>query len=151
MSTNKLINFSQKKEKEKTNYIHDRLKKIVMVKVLTNVRPTDTDVCSLVHRSSPPARPNVPKTLTTTGRRRSPSMPEKEKKKKKVDEEEKSGDGDFEELVLDPHLVRALREKSISNPTPIQSSAIPLILVNSDPPNSDFCLFYCSVRLMAPF
>lgn len=68
-----------------------------------------------------------------------------------VNEGEESGDGDFEKLGLDPRLVRALREKNISNPTPIQSSAIPLILVNYDSPNSYFCWFYCSVRLMMLF
>lgn len=35
----------------------------------------------------------------------------------------------FEELGLDPRLIRALSKKSIVNPTPIQRVAIPLILV----------------------
>lgn len=47
-------------------------------------------------------------------------------------EEEKEGEEDdlsFEELGLDPRLVRALIKKEIQKPTPIQHVAIPLILV----------------------
>lgn len=43
----------------------------------------------------------------------------------KEGEEEKS----FEELGLDEQLTRALRKKSVTDPTPIQRAAIPLILV----------------------
>lgn len=48
-------------------------------------------------------------------------------------EEEKEGEEDdlsFEELGLDPRLVRALIKKGIQKPTPIQRVAIPLILVH---------------------
>ncbi|XP_075510559.1 DEAD-box ATP-dependent RNA helicase 16 [Primulina tabacum] len=38
----------------------------------------------------------------------------------------------FEELGLDPRLIRALSKKSIENPTPIQRVAIPLILEGKD-------------------
>lgn len=47
-------------------------------------------------------------------------------------EEEKEGNKDelsFEELGLDPRLVRALIKKGIQKPTPIQQFAIPLVLV----------------------
>lgn len=44
---------------------------------------------------------------------------------KELDVEEQS----FEELGLDSRLIRALSKKSIQKPTPIQSVAIPLILV----------------------
>lgn len=47
---------------------------------------------------------------------------------KEEDEEEKS----FEELGLDPRLVRALMKKGIDKPTPIQQVAIPLILEGKD-------------------
>lgn len=50
---------------------------------------------------------------------------EEETAAKQEDEEEKS----FEELGLDPRLIRALNKKSINKPTPIQLVAIPLILV----------------------
>lgn len=43
-------------------------------------------------------------------------------------EEEKS----FEELGLDPRLIRALIKKGVEKPTPIQRAAIPLILVSFD-------------------
>lgn len=36
----------------------------------------------------------------------------------------------FEELGLDPRLIRALTKKAIDKPTPIQRVAIPLILVS---------------------
>ncbi|KAL2551676.1 DEAD-box ATP-dependent RNA helicase 16 [Forsythia ovata] len=44
------------------------------------------------------------------------------------EEEEKS----FEELGVDPRLIRALSKKSIEKPTPIQRVAIPLILEGKD-------------------
>lgn len=46
--------------------------------------------------------------------------------KEEEEEEEKS----FEELGLDPRLIRALIKKGIDKPTPIQQVAIPLILVS---------------------
>lgn len=46
------------------------------------------------------------------------------------DEEEEQT---FEELGLDPRLVRALSKKNIEKPTPIQRVAIPLILVCHSP------------------
>ncbi|KGN48639.1 DEAD-box ATP-dependent RNA helicase 16 [Cucumis sativus] len=50
-------------------------------------------------------------------------------------EEEKEGEEEelsFEELGLDPRLVRALIKKEIQKPTPIQHVAIPLILEGKD-------------------
>ncbi|KAA8546609.1 hypothetical protein F0562_002652 [Nyssa sinensis] len=47
------------------------------------------------------------------------------------DREEQEEDQTFEELGLDPRLIRALTKKNIENPTPIQRVAIPLILVCS--------------------
>ncbi|KAK3006782.1 hypothetical protein RJ639_017201 [Escallonia herrerae] len=38
----------------------------------------------------------------------------------------------FEELGLDPRLIRALAKKGIDKPTPIQRTAIPLILEGKD-------------------
>ena len=69
-------------------------------------------------------------------------------------EQEKEGledDLSFEELGLDPRLVRALNKKGILKPTPIQHVAIPLILVrvltlgwlwNLLPPRKNFVTFY---------
>ncbi|KAK4584931.1 hypothetical protein RGQ29_022556 [Quercus rubra] len=48
--------------------------------------------------------------------------------KEEEEEEEKS----FEELGLDPRLIRALIKKGIDKPTPIQQVAIPLILEGKD-------------------
>jgi hypothetical protein len=39
-------------------------------------------------------------------------------------------DTGFEEMGLDPRLLKALSKRSISIPTPIQLKAIPLIMVN---------------------
>lgn len=36
----------------------------------------------------------------------------------------------FEQLGLDPRLIRALTKKNIDKPTPIQQTGIPLILVS---------------------
>lgn len=49
-----------------------------------------------------------------------------------VEEEEDDEAQSFEELGLDPRLIRALNKKeiSIAEPTPIQRAAIPLILVS---------------------
>lgn len=47
-------------------------------------------------------------------------------KKQCEDEQEKS----FEELGLDPRLLRALLKKGIEKPFPIQAVAIPLVLVS---------------------
>lgn len=48
---------------------------------------------------------------------------------KEADEEEEEEIRSFEEMGLDPRLIRALSKKGITQPTPIQSAAIPLILV----------------------
>lgn len=50
----------------------------------------------------------------------------------KVEEraEEEEEEQSFEELGVDPRLIRALTKKSILKPTPIQRVAIPLILVS---------------------
>lgn len=44
-------------------------------------------------------------------------------------EQEGEEEQSFEELGLDPRLIRALNKKTIHKPTPIQRVAIPLILV----------------------
>ena len=49
-----------------------------------------------------------------------------QKEKIELDEDCKT----FEELSLDPRLLRALNQKGIVKPTPIQQVAIPLILVS---------------------
>ncbi|XP_008790268.1 DEAD-box ATP-dependent RNA helicase 16 isoform X2 [Phoenix dactylifera] len=49
--------------------------------------------------------------------------------RKEEEEEEEIG---FEELGVDPRLIRALSKKSITKPTPIQREAIPLILEGKD-------------------
>ncbi|CAM8998232.1 unnamed protein product [Rhodiola kirilowii] len=46
--------------------------------------------------------------------------------------EVEDGDQNFEELGMDPRLIRALNKKNIDNPTPIQRVAIPLILEGKD-------------------
>lgn len=46
------------------------------------------------------------------------------------DEEEQEEEASFEEIGLDPRLIRALSKKNIKKPTPIQRVSIPLILVN---------------------
>ncbi|XP_031486808.1 DEAD-box ATP-dependent RNA helicase 16-like isoform X1 [Nymphaea colorata] len=54
---------------------------------------------------------------------------------KEVDEEEEEDDDEirsFEEMGLDPRLIRALSKKGITQPTPIQSAAIPRILQGKD-------------------
>jgi ATP-dependent RNA helicase DDX56/DBP9 len=53
-------------------------------------------------------------------------IPPKEIAHNEEEEEEQS----FEELGLDPRLIRALIKKGIEKPTPIQLVAIPLILVS---------------------
>uniref|UniRef100_A0A7N0UCZ5 RNA helicase n=1 Tax=Kalanchoe fedtschenkoi TaxID=63787 RepID=A0A7N0UCZ5_KALFE len=47
-------------------------------------------------------------------------------------QEVEDGDQTFEELGVDPRLIRALNKKNIDNPTPIQRVAIPLILEGKD-------------------
>ncbi|KAK1275228.1 DEAD-box ATP-dependent RNA helicase 16 [Acorus gramineus] len=47
-------------------------------------------------------------------------------------EEDDDEERTFEELGVDPRLIRALTKKSISKPTPIQDKAIPLILEGKD-------------------
>lgn len=46
-----------------------------------------------------------------------------------AEEEEEEKEKSFEELGLDPRLIRALSKKGIEKPTPIQQTAIPYILV----------------------
>lgn len=50
-----------------------------------------------------------------------------QKEEIELDDDNKS----FEDLSLDPRLLRALIKKGIQKPTPIQQVAIPLILVSS--------------------
>lgn len=47
-------------------------------------------------------------------------------------QEEEEEEKNFEELGVDPRLIRALSKKSIEKPTPIQRVAIPLILEGKD-------------------
>lgn len=49
---------------------------------------------------------------------------------KQEGEEEEGDNRTFEELGLDPRLVRALLKKGIDKPTPIQQTAIHYILVS---------------------
>ncbi|KAI8534727.1 hypothetical protein RHMOL_Rhmol10G0119300 [Rhododendron molle] len=58
--------------------------------------------------------------------------PEQEPEPVPEHEQEEEEDQTFEELGLDPRLIRALTKKSIDNPTPIQRVAIPLILEGKD-------------------
>ncbi|XP_062212275.1 DEAD-box ATP-dependent RNA helicase 16 [Phragmites australis] len=53
-------------------------------------------------------------------------------KKVKEEEEEEEKDVTFDELGLDEQLKRALRKKGMTNATPIQREAIPLILEGKD-------------------
>lgn len=70
--------------------------------------------------------------------------PEPEPEPEHEQEEEEEEDQTFEELGLDPRLIRALTKKSIDNPTPIQRVAIPLILVSFVPPIPSFgCCYGC--------
>ncbi|KAK4477435.1 hypothetical protein RD792_016656 [Penstemon davidsonii] len=48
------------------------------------------------------------------------------------EEQDEELEQNFEELGLEPRLIRALSKKSIEKPTPIQSVAIPLILEGKD-------------------
>ncbi|XP_059640091.1 DEAD-box ATP-dependent RNA helicase 16 isoform X2 [Cornus florida] len=48
------------------------------------------------------------------------------------DQQEQDEDQSFEDLGLDPRLIRALTKKNIDKPTPIQRVAIPLILEGKD-------------------
>lgn len=45
------------------------------------------------------------------------------------EEEEEEVEQNFEDVGLDPRLIRALIKKGIEKPTPIQRVAVPLILV----------------------
>lgn len=47
-----------------------------------------------------------------------------------VEDKEAEEDKSFEELGLEPRLIRALIKKGVDKPTPIQQAAIPLILVS---------------------
>ncbi|KAK9288475.1 hypothetical protein L1049_016932 [Liquidambar formosana] len=55
-----------------------------------------------------------------------------EKYEEEEEEEEEDEEQTFEELGLDPRLVRALIKKGIEKPTPIQRVAIPFILEGKD-------------------
>lgn len=61
-----------------------------------------------------------------------------EMKEEKLEEDEKTVT--FEELGLDARLIRALSKTSITEPTPIQRTAIPLILVSNQ---SQFLVSSC--------
>lgn len=52
-----------------------------------------------------------------------------EKQGAKEEEEEEDEIG-FEEMGLDPRLLRAIAKRKLLKPTPIQTKAIPLILVS---------------------
>jgi ATP-dependent RNA helicase DDX56/DBP9 len=52
--------------------------------------------------------------------------------KKGGDEEEDDDDVGFEEMGLDARLLRALAKKGLSEPTPVQAKAVPLILEGKD-------------------
>ncbi|VFQ75996.1 unnamed protein product [Cuscuta campestris] len=54
------------------------------------------------------------------------------KERQNVQSSKEEQDKTFEELGLDPRLVRALIKKNIDKPTPIQREAIPLILEGKD-------------------
>ncbi|XP_057949544.1 DEAD-box ATP-dependent RNA helicase 16 [Malania oleifera] len=56
----------------------------------------------------------------------------KESKAEHQLEEEEDEEQSFEQLGLDPRLIRALLKKGIDKPTPIQRAAIPLILEGKD-------------------
>lgn len=67
-----------------------------------------------------------------------PEVKESEKTEEEVEEqrdvaekEEEEKDKSFEEIGLDPRLIRALTKKGIEKPTPIQQTAIPFILVSN--------------------
>ncbi|KAJ4880783.1 DEAD-box ATP-dependent RNA helicase 16 [Raphanus sativus] len=68
-----------------------------------------------------------------------PEVKESEKTEEEVEEqrdvaekEEEEKDKSFEEIGLDPRLIRALTKKGIEKPTPIQQTAIPFILEGKD-------------------
>lgn len=52
--------------------------------------------------------------------------------KKKNEDEEDEEDIGFEEMGLDARLLRALAKKGLSEPTPVQAKAVPLILEGKD-------------------
>ncbi|CDP02636.1 unnamed protein product [Coffea canephora] len=54
------------------------------------------------------------------------------KQEKEDEEKEEEEERSFEDLGLDPRLIRALIKKNIDKPTPIQRVAIPLILEGKD-------------------
>lgn len=56
-------------------------------------------------------------------------------------QQEEVEEAGFEELGLDPRLIRALTKKNILKPTPIQQTGIPLILVSF--------LFFCIIRIQS--
>ncbi|CAH9102043.1 unnamed protein product [Cuscuta epithymum] len=58
--------------------------------------------------------------------------PEKELQNEQSSKEEEEEEQTFEELGLDPRLIRALTKRNIDKPTPIQRVAIPLILEGKD-------------------
>lgn len=63
-----------------------------------------------------------------------PEVKESEKTEEEVEEQRdvaEKEDKSFEEIGLDPRLIRALTKKGIEKPTPIQQTAIPFILVSN--------------------
>lgn len=64
------------------------------------------------------------------------SNTDKPTKTQEEEQQEEVEDLTFEQLGLDPRLIRALTKKNIEKPTPIQQTGIPLILVS-------FCLYVC--------
>ena len=55
---------------------------------------------------------------------------EKTQQEHREEEAEEEEEKSFEELGLDPRLIRALLKKGVDKPFPIQRVAIPLILVS---------------------
>ncbi|KAL2531742.1 DEAD-box ATP-dependent RNA helicase 16 [Abeliophyllum distichum] len=60
------------------------------------------------------------------------NKPQEQAENIQTQQEEEEEEKSFEELGVDPRLIRALSKKSIEKPTPIQRVAIPLILEGKD-------------------
>ncbi|CAA3019766.1 DEAD-box ATP-dependent RNA helicase 16 [Olea europaea subsp. europaea] len=60
------------------------------------------------------------------------NKPQEQVENEHTQQEEEEEEKNFEELGIDPRLIRALSKKSIEKPTPIQRAAIPLILEGKD-------------------
>lgn len=72
------------------------------------------------------------------------NKPQEQVENEHTQQEEEEEEKNFEELGIDPRLIRALSKKSIEKPTPIQRAAIPLILVN-------FAFLYIQIGLYFHF